>query len=140
MEIRLECHWYTGKKPSLIQFWLCFIGSGFFIQDRALVWQYVLVWILFFLAMPHGLQNLNSPTRGEPRSLAVKVQSPNHWFTRAFAEQPFLKIKILTNWQISTAEFCYLFRFRERTEKPKGLILIAVLSTLSPPLFFFFFA
>ena len=87
--------------------------------------------------MPHGLQNLNSPTRGEPRSLAVKVQSPNHWFTRAFAEQPFLKIKILTNWQISTAEFCYLFRFRERTEKPKGLILIAVLSTLSPPLFFF---
>ena len=37
---------------------------------------------------------------------------------------------------MSTAEFCYLFRFRGRTENPKGLILIAVLSTLS---FFFFF-
>lgn len=37
---------------------------------------------------------------------------------------------------MSTAEFCYLFKFRGRTENPKGLILIAVLSTLS---FFFFF-
>ena len=36
---------------------------------------------------------------------------------------------------MSTAEFCYLFKFRGRTENPKGLILIAVLSTLS---FFFF--
>ena len=137
MEIRLECHWYTDKKASLIlgkQFWLCVIGNGVFIQDRVLVWQYVL---FFFLGGAcHMACRISVPQPGmEPRPLAVKVQSPNHWFTRAFAGQPFLKIKIFTNWQMSTAQFCYLFRCRGRTEKPKGLILIAVLSTLSPPFF-----
>ena len=59
--------------------------------------SFVCLFFVVFLAMPCGLQNLSSPTRGEPRPLAMKVESPNHRFTRAFAGQPFLKIKVFTN-------------------------------------------
>ena len=38
----------------------------------------------FFLAMPQGLRDLNSPTRIEPGSPAVEVRSPNHWIAREF--------------------------------------------------------
>lgn len=37
---------------------------------------------LFSLAMPHGLQGLNSSTK--PKLLIVKVPSLNHWNAREF--------------------------------------------------------
>ena len=42
--------------------------------------------ILFFifLAMPHGLWDLSSPTRDRTQAPAVKVLSPNHWTAREF--------------------------------------------------------
>ena len=40
--------------------------------------------ILFFLATPHSLQDLSSPTRRQTRAPAVKMLSPNCWSTREF--------------------------------------------------------
>ena len=37
-----------------------------------------------FLAAPHGMRDLSSPTRNEPEPPAVEAQSPNHWTTREF--------------------------------------------------------
>ena len=36
----------------------------------------------FCLAMPHGLQDLSSPTRDATQAIVVKAWSPNHWTTR----------------------------------------------------------
>ena len=37
-----------------------------------------------FLAKPHGLQDLISPTRGGTRAPAVKALNPNYWTVREF--------------------------------------------------------
>ena len=42
-----------------------FLFSGFFV-----------FWV--FLAVPHGLPDLYSPTRDRTRAMAVKAQNPNH--------------------------------------------------------------
>ena len=39
----------------------------------------------FFLVFLQGFQNLHSPTRIKPRSMVVKVQSPNNCTTREFS-------------------------------------------------------
>ena len=45
----------------------------------------------FFLAVPQGLQNLDSPTRDKPMPPAVEAQSPNDWTTRESSCVAFLK-------------------------------------------------
>ena len=43
------------------------------------------IYLLLFLATLHGFWDLSSLTRGiEPGTMAVKVQSPNHYTTRKF--------------------------------------------------------
>ena len=43
------------------------------------------VTFFFFLVFLQDFQNLHSPTRIKPRSMVVKVQSPNHCTTREFS-------------------------------------------------------
>ena len=37
--------------------------------------------LLSFLATPHGMEDLSSPTRDQTHAPAVGVWSPNHWTT-----------------------------------------------------------
>ena len=57
-----------------------------------------LSFFLVFLAMPHSLRDLNSPTRDWTLALAVKVLSPNHWTSREFPD-----IVILATLQLSSS-------------------------------------
>ena len=42
-------------------------------------------YFLFFLAVSHGLWDLTSQTRDDPRPLAVKAASPNRWTATEFS-------------------------------------------------------
>ena len=41
--------------------------------------------VFIFLAAPHGIRDLSSPTRDRTPGLAVKALSPNHWTAREFS-------------------------------------------------------
>ena len=52
-----------------------------------------MIFILFyfiFLAVPHGLRDLSSPTRDRMPVLEVRAPSPNHWTTRELPQFLFL--------------------------------------------------
>ena len=46
----------------------------------------------FFLATPHGLWGLISPTSDRTWALAVKAPSPNHWTAREFPGSDYLEL------------------------------------------------
>ena len=51
---------------------------------KILMFYFKIFFLFLFLAAPHSLRDLSSPTRIEPEPSAVKVRSPNHWTTREF--------------------------------------------------------
>ena len=57
--------------------------------------------IFFFLARLHSLQDLSTPQPGiEPRPLAVKAWSPNHWTTREFPVDFVYASSTQANWNL----------------------------------------
>ena len=53
------------------------------------IYDYFVIYLFYFLTVPHGLQDLSSPTRelvsSQPMSLLVEEQSLNHWTIRPFS-------------------------------------------------------
>ena len=54
----------------------------FLLSSRCPLKHKSFIYVFIFLAMPHGLQDLGSPTRDRTRATAVKAPSPKHWTAR----------------------------------------------------------
>ena len=78
-----------------------------------------------FLTTPDGLQDLSSPTRIEPSTFAVRVQSPNHWTAMEFL--------LLITWFPPTHLCSLLCTVCESFQFPQWLLGLLKLSIPLPP-------
>ena len=58
-------------------------------REEALISRSLL--LLFFLAVPYSLWDLNSLTEIEPKLPEVEVRSPNHWMTKEAPSLAFIQ-------------------------------------------------
>ena len=78
---QLYCVLHQTEILSSVYFVSIFFHSHIVEMLMDLIYDY---FILFYLAMPHDLWNLSSPTSDRTRPSAVKAPNPNHWTTRKF--------------------------------------------------------
>ena len=107
---------------------------------------FIFYFILFysFLASPHDLWDLSSPTRDWTHATAVKVPSPNHWTTREFLVSHFVNLFTFsdTYWycwfQCNGTGFLLIFSFStsvsplSHSRKPGSLVTFGQSTMCNP--------
>ena len=78
--------WGAVSGPSRVKEVLTGHGRERATTQKPCTFRFKFILFFFFLAAPHGLRGLSSPTRGQTRPSAVKAWGPNHWTAREFPQ------------------------------------------------------